>query len=308
MYSSQPSVKQFREIKRQHAVLKGAGDHNLFVLWNYGYPGILAAAGDLLDRNSPARGNISIIIDTPNGPAVHRVGQDQSLFGVDGNLPAAESSGLGSSNDSQGFGVALGSAIENQQAIALHHQQVVHGIHGNLRSGVPDLRIGAGKYSFWSDISVPHTIEYQYAFGSARPGASISTGADRKKYLVVRWIGGDSAESGIAHAKDLRFRSLNDANRSFFSVDGSAESQNGLRQRAIHNDFVVDRIVGKTMHGPAEQRFLTLDRSYRRLILLRLPGEGRNLRMGHSVRHPDLIPPFVVRQRLHFAEFQRDLI
>src|SRR5207245_9828811 len=119
LLNSVSSVKQFREIKRQHAVLKGAGDHNFSVLWNYGYPGILSSAGDLLDRNSPARGNISIIIDTPNGPAVHRVGQDQSLFGVDGNLSAAESSSLGSSNDSQGFGVALGSAIENQQAIAL---------------------------------------------------------------------------------------------------------------------------------------------------------------------------------------------
>src|SRR5436309_13760305 len=103
MYSSQPSIKQFREIEGQHPVLKGAGDLNFLVLWNYGYPGILPSAGDLLDRNSPARGNISIIIDTPNGPAVHRVAQEQSLFGVDGDLSAAESASVGSSNDAHGF-------------------------------------------------------------------------------------------------------------------------------------------------------------------------------------------------------------
>src|SRR5881396_313963 len=69
----------------------------------------------------------------------------------------------------------------------------------------------------------------------------------------------------------------------------------------------MDRIIRKTVHGPADQCLVTLDRSYWRLILLRHPGEGRNLRMGHSVRHPDLLSPGVIRQRLHFAELQRDL-
>ena len=58
------------------------------------------------------------------------------------------------------------------------------------------------------------------------------------------------------------------------------------------------------MHGPAEQRLLTLDRSYRRLILLRQPGEGRNLRMRHSVGHPYLIPLGVIGQSLDLAELQ----
>src|SRR5262249_33092075 len=62
------------------------------------------------------------------------------------------------------------------------------------------------------------------------------------------------------------------------------------------------------VHGPAEQRFLTFDRSYWWFVFLRLTGESRNLRMGHSVRHPYLIPPFVVGKGLHLAEFQRDLV
>src|SRR5207249_423496 len=64
----------------------------------------------------------------------------------------------------------------------------------------------------------------------------------------------------------------------------------------------------ETMHRSAEQRFLTFERSYRWFVFLRLTGESRNLRVGHSVRDPYLIPALVVGKGLHLAELQRDLV
>jgi hypothetical protein len=49
---------------------------------------------------------------------------------------------------------------------------------------------------------------------------------------------------------------------------------------------------------------LTLNSSKRESVLLRQPGEGRNLRMGHSVRHQYLFTLAVIDKRLGLAEFQ----
>src|SRR2546426_11304129 len=103
-------------------------------------------------------------------------------------------------------------------------------------------------------------------------------------------------------------RSLDDANRPFLSIGRPAEYQDGLRQRTRNDDFVVNRIVCKTMHGSADHCFLTFEHSNRWSVLLRQPGEGRNLRMGHSVGHQYLFPLAVVCNGLSLAELQRDLV
>ena len=112
------------------------------------------------------------------------------------------------------------------------------------------------------------------------------------------------AESRIAHTEDAGLRSLDDANGRFFSVGRSFERQDRLCQRAVDDEFVVNTVIRETMHRSAEQRFLTFERSYRWFVFLRLTGESRNLRMGHSVRDPYLIPALVVGKGLHLAEFQ----
>ena len=303
-----PSVEHFRKVERQHAVLKGAGDHDFFVLRDDGDPGVLCSARDLLHRNAPSWSDVSVIINTPDRPTVHGVGQNQSFLGIDSDLAAAESSGFGSSDHAERFCVTLGSAIEDQQAITLDDEQIMDGIDSHLRSRVSNLCIRAGKHSFRCHISIGHAVEYQHALRSAASLASVPSGTNGKEDFVMYGVCGNGAESRVTHAEDPGLRPLDNANRGFFPIDGSAECENRLAERAVHNDFVMDRIVGKTMHRPAKKRFLTFDRSDRRLILIRLPGECRNLRMGHSVRHPDLIAAFVIRQRLHFSEFQRHLV
>ena len=116
------------------------------------------------------------------------------------------------------------------------------------------------------------------------------------------------AESRITHAEDAGLRSLDDANGRFFSIGRSFEREDRLCQRAVDDDFVVNPVIRETMHRSAEQRFLTFERSYRWFVFLRLTGESRNLRMGHSVRHPNLIAPFVIGQGLDLAKLQGDLV
>ena len=99
-------------------------------------------------------------------------------------------------------------------------------------------------------------------------------------------------------------RPLNDAERRFLTFGASTEDQDGLSERAGNNDFVMNVVVCKTMHGPADACFLTIDHTDRRRVFLRQPGEGRNLRMGHSVRHEQLIALAVVGNRFDLSELQ----
>ena len=61
------------------------------------------------------------------------------------------------------------------------------------------------------------------------------------------------------YGSDLRFVSLDDAKRRFLSTGRSAERENPLSERAGHHDFIVNRVEGDVMHGPAKKRFLTFD-------------------------------------------------
>jgi len=64
----------------------------------------------------------------------------------------------------------------------------------------------------------------------------------------------------------------------------------------------VDFVVGEAVHRAAEQRFLTFDLSNWLCIFIRQPGECRNLRMRHSVRHQDLLTLGVVRDGMGIAD------
>src|SRR5881628_1921774 len=103
-------------------------------------------------------------------------------------------------------------------------------------------------------------------------------------------------------------RTLNDAQRRRFSLGAAGERQNGLSELLRNRELVVDFIVSETVHRPAEQRSLTFDFSNRLRVFIRQPGECRNLRMGHSVRHQDLFPLRVVGHGMRIAYTQRRLI
>ena len=129
------------------------------------------------------------------------------------------------------------------------------------------------------DISVRLMVEYQYAFwGDGNVDLAVNPihdSPDRKNYSSERY---------------LRMRPLDHPNGRFLSIGPSTEYQDCLRQRTGDDDFIVNRIIRKTMHRPADQCLLTLQRSYRWCIFPRQPGEGRNLRMDHSIRDQDLLP------------------
>ena len=125
--------------------------------------------------------------------------------------------------------------------------------------------------------------------------------------FVVNRIDGDSIHP-IRRAHNLRARSLDDADRRFFSGSSAAEYQDRLRERTADHNFVVDRIVSDVVHRPAEPCELALQLPGRFRIFLCQPGEGRNLRMHHSVRHQDLLPLGIIRHGCSAAERQRHMI
>ncbi len=85
----------------------------------------------------------------------------------------------------------------------------------------------------------------------------------------------------------------------------AAESHDALRERCTYNDFIVNRIVGNVMHRPAEPRKLTFKLTSRNCVFPRQPGESRNLRMHHSVRHQDFLPVRIISKRGGPAESHR---
>src|SRR6266571_4894791 len=98
----------------------------------------------------------------------------------------------------------------------------------------------------------------------------------------------------IVRTSYLRMRSLDDPDGRFLSLGASAEKQDGLSQRTVHHNFIVNRIICQTVHGPADHRFLTFQRSCLQRIFLRQPGEYRDLRGIHSVGHQVLFPLAVI--------------
>ena len=78
------------------------------------------------------------------------------------------------------------------------------------------------------------------------------------------------------------------------SESPATEHQARLSERTAYNNFIVDRIVGDIVHGPSEPRQFTFQFASSNRILLRQPGEGRNLRMHHSVRHQNLLPVRII--------------
>ena len=95
-------------------------------------------------------------------------------------------------------------------------------------------------------------------------------------------------------ANQLRFGSLDHADRSFLSVGPAAEGEDRLRKRVIDVELVASFVVADIMHCPAEFGCLSEDPPPWSVASLRQPGEGRNLRMGHSVRYQEFVPFGVV--------------
>src|SRR5438309_1967987 len=155
----------------------------------------------------------------------------------------------------------------------------------------------------------PVDVESRYLFDRNPPARRDVTIIEHAPY-------GDGVSSGASHnptlrrdrhlltARDLSLGSADHTQRRLFSVRSASEYQNGLRQRTVDHDFVMGRVVSDIVHRPADERLLTFERPSRRRIFPRQPGEGRDLRMVHSVRHQILFPLAVVRYRLRLAEFR----
>jgi len=81
------------------------------------------------------------------------------------------------------------------------------------------------------------------------------------------------------------------------SCGASFEHEDRASFGIADDEFVINGIVFQIVIRTANQRRLAGNSSNRRRITIRQPGECRNLRESHSVRHQNLIAFGVVRQR-----------
>src|SRR5205823_9019238 len=91
-------------------------------------------------------------------------------------------------------------------------------------------------------------------------------------------------------AADFGVGSLDDSNGTFLSAGSSAKRQDRVCKRIHDKKLIMYLIVANVVHRPGQFAHLAVYSSGRRLCSVRQPGERRNLRMGHSVRHQNLAP------------------
>ena len=77
----------------------------------------------------------------------------------------------------------------------------------------------------------------------------------------MNFIEGHLVVAVVIRALNQSVWSLNDSKWRFFSIRTAAEEENSLGERAVDDNFVVNRIVRQTVHGPADHCLLTFERS-----------------------------------------------
>src|SRR5262249_41777482 len=155
--------------------------------------------------------------------------------------------------------------------------------------------------SLWRNVSIGHPVEDQDGSWNIAFVRN-STFAGGNQNLVVNRIDAYLIVAATSITQYLRITPLDYTYRRLFSIGGAAEYQHGLGEGTRDHNFIVDVVECKTMHGPADLCPLTLDRSNRRRVFLRQPGEDRDLRMGHSVGHQYRFTLAVVGQRVGLTE------
>ena len=105
----------------------------------------------------------------------------------------------------------------------------------------------------------------------------------------------------------LRMGALNRANGRLFSFSRASEYQYGLGKGIGHEDLIMGRVVADVVHGAAQMAFLSGQKADGLGILLRQPGEGRNLRMGHSIWNQNFSPLAVISGRARIPNRQRHI-
>lgn len=233
---------------------------------------------------------VPCIPEAPSVNIVYSGCDDHSVI----DLKLRGSSGRPCTGDqSPRLGIAAGGAIKDHDpAVAGHQQDIVHWIH-TYRGVRTYFRIGPAQNTNGLDVSVRFPRKYQ---DSMEPAAN--------ENFVIDRIDGDPVHA-IGRAYDLGARPLDDPKGRFLSTGPATEYKDRLSERTAYNNFIVNRIVGYIVHRPAEPRKLTFQFASGNCILLRQPGESRNLRVHHSVRHQDFLPVGVIRDGCGPAESQR---
>ena len=157
------------------------------------------------------------------------------------------------------FGISAGQAIKNQnlaggvdnQEISLRIDVRLSRRFGGQVSADANLRIGPAQNPFRRHVAVGFAVENQDV---AREG--------RNEDLVV--IGIDAHH--IRYTQNLGMWSLDDTNGRFLTIGRSTECQDGLGKGTRRYEFVMNRVIRKSMDGSADQRLLALDRSDRRRV------------------------------------------
>ncbi len=273
-----------------------------------GYP----IVRQLFHWQSIAGRSVAIICDTPGADCVAgTAAYNHARRRMDSEIARTARLAARPANDSLWRDISTRSAVENQKRIIeVDDHKITERINGHRGFVTDNLRPGPLEDSLGLHVPVRHPVKHENARQNACSAAPFTTLTitERKIYLVVNPINTHFIESGISVTEYLGPRSLNDPKRRFLSGGSSTECQDRLCQGTGHNDFIINFVECQTVHGPAQQCLLSFQCPKSRRILLRQPGEGRNLRMRHSVGHQYLVAFRVISYGLGLAKLQRHLV
>src|SRR5437867_1158027 len=263
---------------------------------------------ELFSRDFEAGRHVPIIVDAPGANSSTGAGADnQALRRIGLDRAEIPHGALGPCNHRFRLRISASGTIENQHLTTGVCEQEIPDRIDSYGGNSSNLGIGPAENSLGRHVSVCFPRKYQNGIRNSPVVAawtSLSTCTGGKQDLIIHRIDAHLIVSGVSGTYDFGVWPLDDPNGRFLSVGPSPECQDRLCQSAIDDNFVVNRVISKTMHGPADLCLLACDRSNRRRIVLRQPGEGRNLRMDHSVRYQYLFPFAVIDQSLGFTESQ----
>src|SRR5262249_52045768 len=263
-------LKYFRPVERQDTVAIAASDDH-FLVSRVQSDARGPDAGDLLNRYSPSRGNVAFVIDTPyTDRSAGTTADNPALLVVNMRRAPAAEGGVGAGEGGGGFVFPVGFSKKKKKktataalAAARDHQDIVNAIDANARMAArsaSDLSVWAGENPKWGNVAVRFTGKYEDFISG-----------DGDVDLTVNLVEGHLVVAVVVRPLYLRMRSLDDANGCFFTIRCSTKCQNRLGQRAIHDDFIMNGIVGQRVHRPADESLLSFQGPYGQRVLFRQP-------------------------------------
>src|SRR5262249_38759798 len=183
--------------------------------------------------------------------------------------------------------IAVVRAVEEENLFSVgHRQEICDRIYGKTNH-VAEPGFRTFDDAKWRNVSVRVPREYPNTPPRHTPDQNFSM-----VQIQIHRVGRD----------ELCARPLNHPHWSFRAIGSRSKYEDRVRQGIRNYDLVMSKIVGDSVDCPPQLCRLAGDHSPGLYISVRHPGERRDSRLGHSIRHQDLFSLAIVGHRHRIPE------